>query len=419
MRKYLYIFILLTTIVSCSKDDEVSLSVSENELTFAANGGEQIVNITSDGTWDCQYSEDWLLVRQQQDRIRVIVDANTTESERMANIELLCDGEVRGMITVTQAGLTLSIENTSIDVQYTGEKITISVDCNSDWEIVNFCEWIETQKDGANLRMVVARNYQMQERQEAITLKVGELSKSITVKQSAAPWYESFDMVQVEAGTFYMGAQKEASDGINYDVSAYIIESPVHKVSVKEYDICRYEITQAQWVAAMGDNPSTIQGDNLPVENVSWDLVQEFITILNEKSGKNYRLPSEAEWEFAAKGGNKSEGFKYSGYSVLGACGWYYSNSEATIHEVGSKNANELGLFDMSGNVREWCNDWYESYSTADEDNPQGPTSGAMKINRGGSWTTPAGNCRNTYRHTDFPNEASQDLGFRLALSAE
>lgn len=416
MKNILYLLILITVVVSCSKDDDISLSVSQNELAFTVEGGEQVVNITSDGTWECQYSDDWLLVRQQQNRIRVIVDANPTDSERTANIQVICDGETRNQIVVTQAGLTLNVEISNVDAKYAGEEISIPIECNSDWKIENSCEWIETQNNGAILKLIVARNYQMQERQGNITLKSGDLSKSIMVEQAGAPWYESFEMVTVDAGSFYMGAQKESVDGINYDASAYMIEAPVHKTSVNAFSIGRFEITQAQWIAAMGENPSTIQGDNLPVENVTWEQVQEFINILNDKSGKNYRLPTEAEWEFAAKGGNKTEGFIYSGYSVLGACGWYYSNSDATIHEIGSKYANELGLFDMSGNVREWCNDWYEAYSTDDADNPQGPTSGSMKINRGGSWTTPAVNCRNTYRHTDFPNEAAQDLGFRLAL---
>ena len=153
------------------------------------------------------------------------------------------------------------------------------------------------------------------------------------------------------------------------------------------------------------------------MECISWDNVQQFITVLNQESGLEYRLPTEAEWEFAAKGGNLSGDYMYSGNSILSTCGWYYSNSEATTHEVGGKDANELGIYDMSGNVREWCNDWFDNYSYYEEANPRGPEEGVVKINRGGSWTSPANTCRNTYRHTDKPNEGSLDLGFRLALS--
>lgn len=405
--------------MSCSNDESSSLSISDSELSFSTKGGEQIVNISSDGLWECDYTEDWILVRQQQDRIRIIVDANPTENERVANIHVLCDGEVRSQIIVTQEGLTLNTENSNYEVQYAGEERVIKIDCNSDWTVDSPCEWIEAQKEDTNLKIIVARNYQMQERSGEITLKTGDLSKNIIIRQVACLWYESFEMVAVESGSFYMGAQKESLDKENYDESAYMVESPVHRVSVDNYCIGKFEVTQAQWVAAMGSNPSLIQGDNLPVENVTWEQVQDFITLLNEKSGKEYRLPTEAEWEFAAKGGNKSENFKYSGYSVLGACGWYYSNSEATTHEVGSKYPNELGIFDMSGNVREWCSDWFDYYVSSEINNPQGSNYGSMKVNRGGSWSTPAINCRNTYRHTDFPYDAAQDLGFRLALSFE
>lgn len=419
MKRILYLFTVLAIFVSCSDNESSSLSISNNELSFSADGGEQIVNISSDGTWECDYAEDWLLVRQQQDRIRVIVDANSTGNERLATIRILCDGEARSQITVKQVGLTLDIDSYSYEIQYAGEEKNITVDCNSEWSIDNPCEWVNAQKDNSNLRIVVSRNFRMQERSGEITLNAGELSKRVIIKQAASPWYESIEMVDVESGSFYMGAQKESSANENYDENAYMVESPVHRVTINNYAIGKYEVTQAQWVAAMGYNPSSMQGDDLPVENVTWEQIQDFISVLNEKSGKEYRLPTEAEWEFAAKGGNKSEGFKYSGYSVLGACGWYYSNSEATTHEVGTKYPNELGIYDMSGNVREWCNDWFDYYTSSEANNPNGPDYGSMKVNRGGSWTTPAVNCRNSYRHTDFPHESSQDLGFRLALSAQ
>jgi formylglycine-generating enzyme required for sulfatase activity len=257
----------------------------------------------------------------------------------------------------------------------------------------------------------------MDERNGIISVNAGDVSFDITITQYGCQWFESFEMIDVEGGTFYMGAQKDNPTDTNYDASAYQIESPVHQVSISSYAIGKFEVTQAQWNAAMGNNPSNIQGDNLPVDNVTWEDIQAFISILNEKSGLNYRLPTEAEWEFAAKGGNKSEKFDYSGNSVLSACGWYYSNSESTTHEVGSKIPNELGIYDMSGNVREWCNDWFGYYYSSMEDNPQGAYDGNMKVNRGGSWTTPAVNCRNTYRHTDYPYEKALDLGFRLVLS--
>ena len=418
MKKIAYLLALLIFSASCSDDDSIStsLSVSNSELSFSADGGEQIVEIVSNGFWDCDYTEDWLLVRQQQDRIKVIADANLTGSERTAYIQVFSDGEAKAQIVVLQEGLMLDAEASDYEVQYLGEEFIIPVDCNSAWKAGHEVEWIETQQEANGLKVVVSRNYQMQERTGEIVLTAGELQKSIAVNQTASPWYDSFEMVAVEAGSFYMGAQNTSSAEMNYDESAYMVEAPVHHVTLAGYNIGVFEVTQAQWVSAMGTNPSFIQGDNLPVENVSWEQVQEFIALLNEASGKEYRLPTEAEWEFAARGGNLSEGFKYSGYSVLGACGWYYSNSESTTHEVGTKFPNELGIYDMNGNVREWCDDWFEYYSSDETSDPQGPDYGDMKVNRGGSWTTPAANCRNSYRQADYPSEASQDLGFRLAL---
>lgn len=418
MKKFIYLIAALAIFASCSKDDEdINLSVSQSELTFSPEESEQVVNITSDANWNCEYSSEWLLVRQQQNRIRVVVDANTSAAQRFDVIKITANGSVQSEIRVTQNGTEISINNTSVTAESKGENISIPIQSNVQWSFDNENEWCDAQKGDGKLELAVTRNYSMVERVGTIKISSGEVSQSITITQSGCQWFESFEMVDVEAGLFYMGAQKTTSNGQNYDASAYQIEAPVHEVSLNSYSIGKFEVTQAQWMAAMGRNPSTNQGANLPVENVTWVEVQEFITLLNEESGLNYRLPTEAEWEFAAKGGSKSDGFKYSGNSVLGACGWYYSNSEASTHEVGSKEANELGIFDMSGNVREWCNDWFGYYDSSSANNPLGASDGSMKVNRGGSWTTPAVNCRNTYRHTDYPYESAQDLGFRLALT--
>lgn len=420
MKSKFFIIISLALLASCSKInfwENNKVTPSQNELTFSYESGEQEVNIISEADWYCEYDADWLIVRQQQDKIRVIVEENTSETSRTSIISLLVDEKVQNEIKVTQTGIGITVDNQSISANSMGETFTIPIQTNAPWTVENPIEWCCVQKESNNLVIEVDRNYKMAERTGFINVHATDLSSTLTITQSGCEWYESFEMVVVEGGIFYMGAQKENPDGLNYDASAYEIESPVHQVTVSDFSIGKFEVTQAQWTAAMGSNPSTNQGDNLPVENVTWEQVQEFITLLNENSGLNYRLPTEAEWEFAAKGGNSSEGFLYSGYSVLGACGWYYSNSESTTHDIGSKAPNELGIYDMSGNVREWCNDWLDYYSTNNENDPQGPSSGNLKVNRGGSWTTPAVNCRNTYRHSNYPSEASQDLGFRLAIS--
>lgn len=418
MKKIFGLLLLLVTFSSCNKDDEILFSVSQEEVSFQVSGGEQTITVTTDGDWSCNYDADWLLVREQLEKIRIIVDENPDAESRTATIQVLCNGRVRSSIKVNQNGISFEIPDETIEFTSMGEEKQIAVRCNSlGYKIECSEEWIETKKESDGLLVKVRRNYDMADRTGDIKLIQGSVEKILPIKQKACQWYESFEMIDVECGSFYMGAQKNNLSYQNYDSDAYQVEAPVHQVTINNYCIGMYEVTQTQWIAAMGSNPSIHQGDKLPVENVSWEQIKEFITLLNQVSGLTYRLPTEAEWEFAARGGNKSEGNKYSGYSVLGACGWYYSNSESTTHEVGSKFPNELGIYDMSGNVREWCNDWFGSYTSSSVSNPQGPSSGNMKINRGGSWTTPAINCRNSYRHTDFPSDASQDLGFRLALS--
>ncbi|MBR2153023.1 MAG: SUMF1/EgtB/PvdO family nonheme iron enzyme [Bacteroidaceae bacterium] len=228
----------------------------------------------------------------------------------------------------------------------------------------------------------------------------------------------SFKMVSVSGGTFLMGAQNTDSSSSNYDADAYDYEAPVHNVTLSDYSIGETEVTQALWKAVMGTNPSYWLGDNLPVEKVSWNDCQEFITKLNQATGKTFRLPTEAEWEFAARGGTKSHGYKYSGSNTTGDVAWYSENSGDKTHEVGTKQANELGLYDMSGNVWEWCSDWYGNYSSSAQSDPTGPTTGSYRVGRDGSWSSTARNCRVTYRNGYGPTSASRLLGFRLALSS-
>ena len=175
-------------------------------------------------------------------------------------------------------------------------------------------------------------------------------------------------------------------------------------------------MTQELWQAVMGSNPSGFKGDNLPVECVSWDDCQVFIRKLNSLTGQNFRLPTEAEWEFACRGGNNSRGYKYSGSNNLGSVAWYDGNSGNKTHPVGTKAPNELGIYDMSGNVWEWCADWYGDYSSGAQTNPTGPYGGSYRVYRGGSWSNYARNCRSSFRYGSDPMYRHNFLGLRLAL---
>ena len=235
-----------------------------------------------------------------------------------------------------------------------------------------------------------------------------------TVQQPQRPQYNLPDiaMVYVSGGTFTMGATSEQGS------DAYDWEKPAHSVTLSGYYIGKYEVTQELWKAVMGSNPSNFKGDNLPVERVSWNDVQEFLRKLNAMTGKRYRLPTEAEWEFAARGGNSSRGYKYSGSNSIGNVAWYDGNSGSRTHNVGTKSPNELGIYDMSGNVWEWCQDWYSDsyYENSPRTNPKGPNSGSNRMIRGGSWYDNAGCCRVSTRGGLTPYYRDIHLGFRLAL---
>ena len=215
----------------------------------------------------------------------------------------------------------------------------------------------------------------------------------------------SFKMIFVEGGTFSMGSSSGDSD-----------EQPVHSVTLSGYYIGETEVTQELWQAVMGSNPSAFTGNRRPVERVSWHDCQEFIEKLNVLTGENFRLPTEAEWEYAACGGNKSKNYAYPGSDNVGDVAWYSGNSNSTTHEVKGKLPNELGLYDMGGNVWEWCSDWYGRYSAGAVTNPQGPTSGSARIYRGGCWFYDADLCRCVYRDRSTPTGAGNTLGLRLVL---
>ena len=234
----------------------------------------------------------------------------------------------------------------------------------------------------------------------------------------------SFNMVRVDGGTFTMGATSEQDSDADSD------EKPIHRVALSTFSLGETEVTQELWQAVMGGNPSFDKGNNHPVERVSWEGSQKFIQKLNQLTGRCFRLPTEAEWEYAARGGCKSLGYKYSGSNNVDDVAWYNRNSRkimvhrdgkrglsyACIRDVKTRRPNELGLYDMSGNVYEWCQDCYGSYSSGSQTNPTGTTGGPFHVFRGGSWNDDSGYCRVSFRYYRSPIYISSDLGFRLAL---
>lgn len=218
------------------------------------------------------------------------------------------------------------------------------------------------------------------------------------------------NMVLVQGGTFTMGATAEQGSDVRDS------EKPAHQVTLSSYHIGKYEVTQEEWEAVMESNPSSFKGARRPVEQVSWDDCQLFIQKLTAMTGMAFRLPTEAEWEYAARGGCQSKGYKYAGSHNLDDVAWYDGNSGGATHDVGCKQPNELGLYDMSGNVWEWCNDRWGRYSQGAQTDPAGPFSGVCRVGRGGGWYYFARYCLVSYRCGSFPGLRFDNLGLRLAL---
>jgi formylglycine-generating enzyme required for sulfatase activity len=222
---------------------------------------------------------------------------------------------------------------------------------------------------------------------------------------------DGIEMIWVEGGSFIMGCTNEQQKECNDN------EKPTRQVTLSGFYIGKYEITQAQWLSLMDSNPSYFPGDSLPVDAINFVDIEEFLQKLNASSGKNYRLPTEAEWEYAARGGHKSKATKFSGAYNVNEVAWYESNSGKRPHPVGTKAPNELGLHDMSGNVYEWCQDWYDDdYTNASKNNPTGPADGTTRVMRGGNWEENAHFDRVSYRADNNPNDRFNSVGFRVVL---
>ena len=222
-----------------------------------------------------------------------------------------------------------------------------------------------------------------------------------------------FTMIYVEGGTFMMGTQEKWCEGNAH-------EHPSHSVTLDSYYIAETEVTQELWEKVIGNNPSNIKSLQHPVESVSWNDCQKFIKKLNALTGKKFRLPTEAEWEYAARGGCKSKGYMYSGSDNLNEVGWYWGTIDLTTEDVATKKPNELGIYDMSGNVYEWCQDWYGDYSPLPQTNPQGPSEGSYHVCRGGCMCLPGYCCRVTDRGLFQPDDNMKScIGLRLALPVD
>ena len=386
-------------------------------------------------------NETWVYMPQNTRQMKVITknylplmvtfadyDVERLESNRTYVLTLLSNSSQPSQqsqtltIRYTPTNATVLVDNKMVKGTNGVAQTTLPVGQHS---YIVFCDGYESEEGMVKLKASAPSNLQITLTKEAMATQQSIVSQPTVAEQPVAqptvansdnisiPVKDgiSIDMVRVEAGTFKMGATAEMKN-------PWVLEKPTHKVTLtNDYYIGKYEVTQALWQAVMGSNPSYFKGDNLPVEQVSWNDCQEFLSKLNRITGKTFRLPTEAEWEYAARGGKKSRGCQYSGSNNLSDVAWYWDNSGSKTHAVGSKQSNELGIYDMSGNVWEWCQDWHGRYSKSSQTNPTGATSGSGRVSRGGCWIGDAGLCRSSYRSDDAPDDRNSDLGLRLVLS--
>ena len=351
--------------------------------------------------------------------------------------------------------IKLDVSEPALSFSYTGgEQKTFNIMTNYNWAVEKEAgaTWLhfESATSGSindgnnqNVKITVKADPNPETASRTATITVSNdipivENKTISVTQEAVPFSNytetsnslNFEMIAVQGGTFSMGCTSEQGSDCYYD------EMPAHQVTLSDFYIGKYEVTQGLWKTVMGNNPSYFTGgDNYPVEYMFGDDIvgtsgsyQEikgiryyangFIYKLNQLTGKQYRLPTEAEWEYAARGGANSKGYKYSGSNIVGNVAWCSENSDSRTHPVGGKAANELGIYDMSGNVCELCSDWYDSYSSNVQTNPTGPTSGPSRVYRGGSWSHPAWYTRVSYRNFWNTGFYRHTVGLRLARSS-
>ena len=386
-------------------------------------------------------NETWVYMPQNTRQMKVITknylplmvtfadyDVERLESNRTYVLTLLSNSSQPSQqsqtlnIRYTPTNATVLVDNKMVKGTNGVAQTTLPVGQHS---FIVFCDGYDSEEGTVKLKASTPSNLQITLSKEATAIQQSSVSQPIVAQQPVAqtpvtnrdnitiPVKDgiNIDMVRVEARTFTMGATPEMENPFDW-------EKPTHQVTLtNDYYIGKYEVTQALWQAVMGNNPSKFNGDNLPVENVSWNDCQEFISKLNRITGKTFRLPTEAEWEYAARGGKKSKGYQFSGSNNISDVAWYKDNSGSKTHAVGSKQANELGIYDMSGNVFEWCQDWFGSYSSSSQVNPISANSGSLRVIRGGSWNFNASFCRSSYRYGHSPDLRYDDLGLRLVLS--
>ena len=410
------------------------LLLSQSSFRLSSDGGRFSVELKTNVDYDVVIvdSVSWVSRVETRalrtDRLYFSVQRNESRDDRSTYVRIKDrNSSLSDVLSIRQLGWGLVVSERELVASVDGDSIAVRVKSGIDCAVTipaGFQSWIVPLGEVASQTygFTVLANEGSEIREGYIVFSGNSLTDTVYVHQLYAGDFTetvkgvSMKMVYVKGGTFRMGATSE--QGSDYDSD----ERPVHEVTLSDYYIGKFEVTQGVWKAVMG---TTIYqqrnkagysntygvGSDYPMYYVNWNEAQEFCTRLSTLTGKKYVLPTEAQWEYAARGGGKSEGYKYSGSNTIGNVAWYSSNT----HPVGTRLPNELGIYDMSGNVWEWCSDWYGSYNSAAQTDPTGPSSGSYRVLRGGSWNYNSRYCRVSYRHNDYPSSRYYgNYGFRV-----
>lgn len=424
------------------------LKLNKNDLSFTEAGGSETFSITSNTSWSIASDQEWCMVSSSSGSnnatVTVNVSENTSTDQRSATITVRA-GNIQQTIAVTQLGAKVQDTRQKLNLRFISDKVAIDSDgengsfpfthdgdlskldesqfeCWNDnsggWEGVFFdlsSSIIYSRLDPEyGTSNCIYLKFKGNKYYYPDSTSISILNRHVYDVKTFSVNGVSFKMIRVDGGTFTMGATSEQGDDAADD------EFPTHRVTLSTYYIGETEVTQALWEAVMGSNPSSFSGSRKPVECVGWDDCWDFVSRLNSMTGMNFRLPTEAEWEFAARGGNSSQGYKYAGSNTVDYVAWYSSNSDSQTHDVATRFRNELGLYDMSGNVFEWCQDMKGSYSSSSQTNPTGPSKfTANRVLRGGAYFYDARYCRVSARYSYDTYDSDQLIpwhGLRLAL---
>lgn len=445
------IAVLSVVLVSCRKENGDGIVSSSTSLTFPANGGSQNVTITSSSDWSVVNIPSWISATPStgykgRSVLVVTVSNNYSTSERTGGI-IVGNGSDNVTISISQSAADvineISANVSSLSFSADGESKNISITSNFSWETIDKPSWITISpssgtKGTTNLTVTASKSSSTTSRTGTISLgKSSSATTSISVSQSAVASSGGsdktfkvtgngksvkFKMIYVEGGTFTMGSTSEQGDDY--------YQTP-HSVTItKGYYIGETEVTQALWYAIMGEKPMADkpytskwwygfgEDDEYPAYSISYNDCLDFLNKLNALTGEKFRLPTDAEWEFAARGGAKSQGYVYSGSNSVDAVAWYYDNCYVDgrkVRKVATKQPNELKIYDMSGSVTEWCSDWFQWFDSSYQIDPKGPSTGSGHVQRNGGWDNGAKMQKISVRFNGA-NGAGIDSGLRLAL---